>query len=44
MSQENYEACAAKKRLVTVPGAGHGLSILLDPEGYKTAMKEFFGD
>ena len=44
MSQENYEACAAKKRLVTVPGAGHGLSILLDPEGYKTAMKEFFRD
>lgn len=43
MSQENYDACTGKKRLVTVPDAGHGLSIMLDPEGYRAAMKEFFG-
>lgn len=43
MSRENYAVCAGKKRLVTVPGAGHGLSIMFDPEGYRAAMKEFFG-
>ena len=44
MSRENFEACTGKKMLVTVPNAGHGLSILLDPEGYRTAMKLFFGE
>ena len=44
MSRENFAACTGKKRLVTVPDAGHGLSIMLDPEGYRTAMKEFFGE
>lgn len=43
MSRENYAACTGKKHLVTVPGAGHGLSIMFDPEGYRAAMKEFFG-
>ena len=43
MSRENYAACTGKKRLVTVPGAGHGLSIMFDPEGYRAAMREFFG-
>ncbi len=42
MSQENFDACTAKKRLVTVPGAGHGLSYLLDQEGYFQALREFF--
>ena len=44
MSRENFEACTGKKMLVTVPKAGHGLSILLDPEGYRAAMKLFFGE
>ena len=44
MSRENFEACTGKKMLVTVPNAGHGLSILLDPEGYRAAMKLFFGE
>lgn len=44
MSWENFAACTGKKKLVTVPHAGHGLSILLDPEGYRAAMKEFFGE
>jgi len=43
MSRINYEACAAKKRLVTIPGAGHGLSYAIAPEAYLTALREFFG-
>ncbi len=42
MSVRNYEACTAKKMLFTVPGAGHGLSYLIDPEGYVKAMNEIF--
>lgn len=29
-SRENYDACAAEKQLVTIPGAPHGLSYLTD--------------
>jgi dipeptidyl aminopeptidase/acylaminoacyl peptidase len=43
MSRINYEACASRKMLVTVPGAGHGLSYSVEPEGYLEALKEFFG-
>lgn len=43
MSRKNYDACCARKALVTVPGAGHGLSYLLDPEGYLRQVREFFG-
>ena len=43
MSRINYEACASRKRLVTVPGAGHGLSYPVAPELYRTALREFFG-
>lgn len=42
MSKANYDACTSRKRLVTIPGAGHGLSYLIDPEGYLQAMQEFF--
>ena len=42
MSRNIYEACSSKKRLVTVPGAGHGLSYPTDPEGYRQALREFF--
>jgi fermentation-respiration switch protein FrsA (DUF1100 family) len=42
MSRQNYEACTCRKRLVTVPGAGHGLCYLVDPEGYLQAAREFF--
>jgi len=41
MSRENFEAAAAPKALVTIPGAGHGLSYLVDPEGYLEALREF---
>jgi len=43
MSRTNYEVCTAKKMLVTIPGAGHGLSYLKEPETYLDALKEFFG-
>lgn len=43
MSRENYEACASRKRLFTVPDAGHGLVYLYAPEEYRQAVKEFFG-
>lgn len=42
MSRSCYEACASKKQLVTVPGAGHGLSYPTDPKGYLNALQEFF--
>lgn len=43
MSRINYEACASRKRIVTIPGAGHGLSYPVDPETYLAALREFFG-
>ena len=43
MSQSNYDACASVKRLVMIPGAGHGLCYPVDPEGYLQALREFFG-
>lgn len=43
MSKVVYNACGARKQLVTVPGAGHGLSYPVDPEAYLTALREFFG-
>jgi len=41
MSRENYAACAAPKRLVTTPGAGHGLCYPADEEGYIAAVRAF---
>lgn len=41
MSRKNYDACGAVKKLVLVPGAGHGLAYLLDPTGYRAAIREF---
>ena len=40
MSRENYAACAAPKRLLTVPRADHGLGYLEDPEGYLRTLRE----
>lgn len=42
MSKDNFDACASTKKLVTIPGAGHGLCYLVDPEGYLKAAREFF--
>ena len=42
MSRENYEACAGPRKLVTIPGAGHGLSYLVAPEYYLQELRAFF--
>ena len=42
MSQVNYDCCASEKKLVIVPGAGHGLSCMLDREGYMSALRQFW--
>ena len=43
MSRDNFEACQSRKRLVTVPGAGHGLSYPVAPTEYLDALRSFFG-
>lgn len=40
MSRENYEACTAPRHLLTVAGAGHGLSYPAAPTAYVRAMHE----
>ena len=43
MSRECYDVCASRKQLVTIPGAGHGLSYAVDPETYIETLAGFFG-
>lgn len=43
MSVKNYKFCPSRKKLLTIPGAGHGLSYLVDPDKYLDALIEFFG-
>lgn len=43
MSKLCFEACASRKRLVTIPEAGHGLAYPVDPERYIWELKDFFG-
>ena len=43
MSRKNYAVCASRKALVTVPGAGHGLSYPMDMERYLRTLRDFFG-
>ena len=43
MSRRNYEACSSRKRLVTIPGAGHGLCYPVAPQKYLQEMRDFFG-
>ena len=38
---ENYAACTAEKRLVTVPEAGHGTSYVFATETCQTALHDF---
>ena len=44
MTYCNYRACAAPKRLVVVPGAGHAMSYAVEPETCQKAMTAFFRD
>ncbi len=41
MSREILAACKGKARLVTIPGAGHGLSFLVDRERYEKVFQGF---
>jgi fermentation-respiration switch protein FrsA (DUF1100 family) len=42
MSKRNYEACTARKNLVIIEGAGHGLAFPVAQEKYVNEIKEFF--
>ncbi len=43
MSREAYDACASEdKTFLCVPEAKHGMSFIVQPEEYKTALREFF--
>lgn len=43
MSRINYDACTSRKKLVTIPGAGHGLSYPIASEQYLQELEDFFG-
>ena len=43
MSREIFEICTSRKHLVTIPGAGHGLSYAKDPQRYLQELRDFFG-
>ncbi len=42
MTYKNYLACKAKKHLLVVPGADHGLSYYVDPARCEAAVTKFF--
>lgn len=44
MTYENYKACRSPKRLLVVPGAGHGMSYIADKKAYEKKAKEFWND
>ena len=44
MSREVYDACTSPKKLVTIPGAGHGLVYLVDNRKYFQSVVEFFSE
>jgi len=44
MTYENYEACAAPKRLLIVPGADHGLSYYVDKALYEKEVLGFWAE
>jgi dipeptidyl aminopeptidase/acylaminoacyl peptidase len=43
MSRVNYDACVSRKKLVLIPGAGHGLSYPVAPDTYLSELRDFFG-
>jgi len=44
MSKAIFDACTAKKQLITVKDAGHGLAYPVAPDAYLDALREFFED
>ena len=43
MSRKMYASYQGKKQLITIPGAGHGLSYPAEPERYLQTLRDFFG-
>ena len=41
MSEKNFEACTARKKLLLVDNAGHGSSIFENPDLYEATEREF---
>ena len=41
MSREIFDACTGEKNRITFPGAGHGLSYIVDTERYSEAVSRF---
>ena len=44
MSRSNYEVCQTRKKLVLIPGAGHGLCFPVSPEEYIREVRMFFSE
>ena len=44
MSRKIAEACPARCRILTIPGAGHGLGYMTDPQAYERAVIGFLDD
>ena len=42
MTEAAYRACRSDKTLMEFPGAGHGLSFLVDEPRYLGALADFF--
>ena len=42
MSRINYDACRTRKKLVCIPGAGHGLAYPVAPREYLREVADFF--
>ena len=42
MTKENYEACAAPKEIMIVPGAIHGMSYAVAKEAYEEKERQFW--
>lgn len=44
MTYKNYKACVAPKRLLIVPGAGHGMSYIVEKEKYEETLRKFWNE
>lgn len=44
MSKACFEACGKAKRILTVPGAGHGLSHCVDKDSYENLVEDFLDE
>ena len=44
MTEEGYASCAGEKELLLVDGAGHGVSFLIDPDGYTALIVKLIGN